>query len=633
MPHIACNGGALELSFSDSPKLLDDFRTKLYLKSILGLEYNGKSSYLGPNIDNLIQSAILIRDISRYLNDSGQQCTFDQTAQSILNGLMNSDGELKDDMQKGSHIKKDTPNSITPPDFIRPLKPYQMRSVMLTTDLKNSANFSVPGSGKTAIAYAAYSILKQKGVITKLIVIGPRSSFMPWEDEYKECFGKIPNSLRVIGLSREEFKEEANGAELILMTYQMASSINSSLIEFMSKVNCLLVLDESHNIKRFDGGVWAASILKIAPYARRRLILSGTPMPNTLLDLWSQFTFLWPFKNLLGEAQSFKRLAESRGGTENVRQLVDPFFCRITKKELDLPAPEFKPIIVPLRPIQNALYQRLAVQTLAEINDAPADKSKLREWRRAKMIRLLQAASNPALLAEYSEEFRIPPLSTGGLPVVSLIENYTDHEMPSKLVKAVELANEVVAAGEKVIIWTTFVQNVKTLEKMLHDKRPITIYGDIPKDSSEDEFVNRERRIREFKADMNPRVLIATPNSCAESISLHKICKKAIYLDRTFNAGQYIQSLDRIHRLGLDPEDKITYYLLIGKGTIDDVINTRLREKYQRMLNMLNDELPIMDLEVQVSEMSDSDFEKDFASVISYLQSAQNGNSYAQQFE
>ena len=117
---------------------------------------------------------------------------------------------------------------------------------------------------------------------------------------------------------------------------------------------------------------------------------------------------------------------------------------------------------------------------------------------------------------------------------------------------------------------------------------PTTIFGSIPTGDDEDS-ATREGRIRQFHNDPECRVLIANPQACGEGISLHKACHHAIYLDRNFNAAHYLQSVDRIHRLGLskDTLTEITY--LISSDTIDGIIMKRLSEKTERMADVLND--------------------------------------------
>ena len=72
----------------------------------------------------------------------------------------------------------------------------------------------------------------------------------------------------------------------------------------------------------------------------------------------------------------------------------------------------------------------------------------------------------------------------------------------------------------------------------------------------ENDFDTREGKIKRFHTDDTCKVLVANPAACSEGISLHKVCQNAIYLDRSFNAAHYMQSEDRIHRLGLAPDAK-----------------------------------------------------------------------------
>jgi SNF2 family DNA or RNA helicase len=122
-------------------------------------------------------------------------------------------------------------------------------------------------------------------------------------------------------------------------------------------------------------------------------------------------------------------------------------------------------------------------------------------------------------------------------------------------------------------------------------------------------------------------LLIANPGACAESISLHRVCKHAVYLERTFNGAQYMQSLDRIHRLGLGPGDHVHYHLLHAQGTVDEVIDKRLEEKKQRLESLLEDDLVRVDLD-ETGEMSEPDEEaKDFESLIAHLRAKHAGPS------
>src|SRR4029077_2611960 len=117
----------------------------------------------------------------------------------------------------------------------------------------------------------------------------------------------------------------------------------------------------------------------------------------------------------------------------------------------------------------------------------------------------------------------------------------------------------------------------------------------VPKDETEDVEFNREKIISEFKHSADHNILIANPSACAESVSLHKACHHAVYFDRTFNGAHYMQSLDRIHRVGLERDDKVHYHILQMTDSIDIVIDERLEEKQKRMLMLLDDDFGVLD--------------------------------------
>ena len=107
--------------------------------------------------------------------------------------------------------------------------------------------------------------------------------------------------------------------------------------------------------------------------------------------------------------------------------------------------------------------------------------------------------------------------------------------------------------------------------------------------------VEREDTINLFNNPSNNdfNVIIANPFSVAESISLHKGCHNAIYLERDYNCSNFIQSKDRIHRVGLDKNQLTKYFYIISKDSIDEVINDSLHTKIVRMEQIINDDIPL----------------------------------------
>jgi SNF2 family DNA or RNA helicase len=106
---------------------------------------------------------------------------------------------------------------------------------------------------------------------------------------------------------------------------------------------------------------------------------------------------------------------------------------------------------------------------------------------------------------------------------------------------------------------------------------------------ADENAVTRESELERFRTDPTCGVLLANPAAAGEGISLHHWCHHAIYLDRTFNAGHFLQSQDRIHRLGLDEATVTKFTLLISDGTVDQTVDSRLRTKVQALSMLMND--------------------------------------------
>ncbi len=488
----------------------------------------------------------------------------------------------------------------------RKLLNHQVIAVQRAVSLGNAADFSVPGSGKTTTALCAFSLARAHGDVQKLLVVGPISSFAPWEDEIESCLGTSLRVKRLVGTQRDRdiLLHNLDDVDVILCTYQMATREVDNLRDVLLRHPCMFVLDEAHNIKRYAEGVWAEAMLQLAPFARKRMILTGTPAPRSVFDLWTQFTFLWPSGAAVGSRAAFERTL-MLDGPQAVGDSVRPLFHRTRKADLGLPPPTFS--IVPIEqadwpPLQRRAIRLLEVRTLKDLqtlNLRDRDLRALLQWRKARMVRLLMAASNPALLAGH--EPNVDDLALDEIDEIpelqDLVRNYNQVERSAKVSWVTSKARELVEAGQKVVIWTSFVGNIKLLEVLLADHDPLLVYGELRPFEEEDDSpseISRERNIRRFKSSKDRPILIANPAACAESISLHKVCQAAIYLDRTFNCGQFMQSLDRIHRVGLPPDAKVSYYIPVMNCAVDRLVDHRLTARQRFLYTLMLDEaLPI----------------------------------------
>lgn len=500
----------------------------------------------------------------------------------------------------------------------RILYPLQMLSAYHLSFSQNGCNFSVPGAGKTSVVYGAYAYLKNLPVenvkhIDRLVIIGPLSCFAPWELEYEECFGVKATSKRLVGnVPLEEKKQylyNDDPADITLLSYASVASIKDELQFFLSKHKAMVVLDEAHKIKNTKGGITAQAVLELAAKAKARIVLTGTPAPNGYVDLLNLFKFIWPTKDIIKfQAGQLKDMSKT-SGDPRVKTLLDsimPYFIRVRKSDLGITPPtEHPPIIVPMDNSQRKVYDFIEKRYVTELANN-IDKRFVNSVSGAKVIRLMQVATNPTLLNMALSSFtELEGLDTTLLKedtqFIREIMQYQELEIPSKFVKCAELVKTIISKGEKVIIWACYIRNIIDLQKYLEQEGipARTLYGATPvagdgmdEDDELYEFT-REAIIKQFHEPYSPfKVIIANPFAVGESISLHKVCHNAIYLERSFNAAHFIQSKDRIHRYGLPEGTQTNYFYLVSENSIDETIHRRLKEKEERMLEII-ESMPI----------------------------------------
>jgi len=520
----------------------------------------------------------------------------------------------------------------------RSLYPLQMLSAYHLAFAQNACNFSVPGAGKTSIVYGAYAFLNSfmddhPKYINKLLIVGPLSSFGPWELEYSECFGKQPNVKRLSsGISRDEkiaYLHSKYTAEITLISYASLSSFIDELKFFLRNNKVMMVLDEAHKAKNTSGGITAEAVLDLSNNCSARVVLTGTPAPNGYEDLYNMFKFIWPNKNIIGFQVNQLKDMSSRNNESRVDRLINnisPFFIRIKKSDLNIPSATINPRIeVDMGLVQKRIYDFIEQKYIDSIiNDKSLDVSSRFKslLAQAKVLRLMQAATNPSMLKvplkEFFEEEYYPEEAYEAINdsnVLQEIITYESREIPSKYNATLEIIKKLLDAGEKVIVWATFIHTIEEFGNYLleHGIASQKLYGAIPveKDKIEEEIsdniITREKIIAEFNKDScEYKVLIANPHAIAESISLHKACHNAIYIERSFNAAHFVQSKDRIHRYGLKPGTKTNYYFIVSKYTIDETIDERLRKKEIRMTEIM-ESMPIPLFDNISSELGDED--------------------------
>lgn len=478
--------------------------------------------------------------------------------------------------------------SIVSKELSRPLREIQMWSAFYMHEMKHAANFSVPGAGKTSMIYGVFAYLNSLEVnkVDKIIMIGPKNSFLSWKLEFIENF-QNRKDLKVLDIHETItnefiFQMDSGSKNLILVNYESLQRYESALFNIIDN-RTMLVFDEVHKIKGITSK--RAQVAKrISINAGHKYVLTGTPIPNSYKDVFNFLNILYSeeykmfFNFKINELENPDSLE-----CEIINDKLYPFFWRTTKEELGVtPANQDKVIRVQAtyteQQIINLLYRKYGHSPFLLY------------------IRLIQAASNPELLfksIDYNEmygdelDFDFLPKNDNIVLTEDEVSSIKNVSVTSKYLDAIQLAENLYEEGKQTIIWCMFVSTIDKVQRDLSRKgiNSAVIYGNTPQKE-------REQLIEKFKKH-EIDTLITNPHTLAESVSLHKNCHDAIYLEYSFNLTHMLQSRDRIHRLGL-PDGQYTqyYYFMLegerdGRNTIDEKIYIRLKEKEERMINAI----------------------------------------------
>jgi len=477
--------------------------------------------------------------------------------------------------------------------FVRILKPFQLRNLAKLLLLPHGADFSVPGAGKTTVALANFTLQRASGVVQKMVVVAPIAAFEAWKTDSVACLA-LPPKITVHGGPGSVIPRNT---ELLLTNYNRVAADFERIRRFVDAQPTQVVLDEAHRVKRGAAGVHGRAVLDLAYVARRRDILTGTPAPQGAGDLIALMRFLYPGQDraILPPNAYNDSMGRDPDVVRQTSDAIHRYFVRTPKSHLGIRDPQWDPVVRPLSPIQGAIYAALVGRYHGALA-LPAD-SRRRFTKLGRVVMyLLEAATNPALITAGSdvddeEGFAHPPLElTGNEPLGSLLRDYSQYEKPWKYQFVIDAVAAAASRGEKVLVWSTFVRNLKALARELAPFNPAVVHGRIPpEDSAPPGSLTREAELNRFRNDPACSVLLANPAAAGEGISLHHWCHHAIYVDRTFNAGHFLQSQDRIHRLGLSPEVETRFTLLISEESIDAVVDDRLREKVTALAKLMND--------------------------------------------
>jgi len=414
--------------------------------------------------------------------------------------------------------------------------------------------FDEQGLGKSKMVIDALCSNIESHEIEGALIICKKTLLSTWKNEVLKHSHLFPVVL--YGSKRQKGRLFLTYAHFYIVNYESVLQ-ELELIQLVLKhKNFAIVLDESQKIKNPDAKTTRA-ILSLKDMSKKKIIITGTPIANKPEDIWSQFYFLDGGKTMGNDFNSFKKkyslklkeqstLKKYENGLSVLREKIDTVSVRRTKDILELPEKRYIDVTVELAPRQRQIYDVAKRELYYEVKEEKG-KSIIEEIENylVKLLRLIQIASNPGLI----------------------VDDYD--ETPSKFLKLDEMVYEIIKEDEKVIVWTSFRKNVRTLRARYKNLGALMLFGEI-------RIEDRDNVIRKFMSLPKSKVLIANPAAAKEGLTLTS-ANNAIYLDRNFKMDDYLQSQDRIHRIGQTKRCNIMK--LVARNTIDEYTDEILAKK------------------------------------------------------
>ncbi len=412
------------------------------------------------------------------------------------------------------------------------------------------------GLGKTIQVIALLLHLKHENRLKKpSLIVVPLTVLFNWESEFKRFAPK----LRIMAYEgqrsdREALAQKFESFDVILLSYGILLQDQSVLQKMIWEY---AILDESQKIKNPQTKTYqAVETLK----ASNRLCLTGTPVENSVIDLWSQFNFLNP--GMLGSVKQF----ESRFGGDGVdgspqievlRRLIHPFVLRRRKEEVLEELPDRTDIIqyIEMTENQHLIYNKwlehYRIKIFQEVDTHGLPKARLKILEALTYLR--QLACHPGILD----------------PEIDLMDS-------GKVQLLEEMLEEILVEGHKVLIFSQFVRFLALVKKILDQKKWKYEYLD-------GSTRNRERVIRSFQEKSEVRIFLISLKAGGLGLNL-TAADYVIHLDPWWNPAVEQQATDRAHRIG--QMNRVFVYKYIVKNSVEEKI-LLLQEKKKQISDHL----------------------------------------------
>ena len=400
------------------------------------------------------------------------------------------------------------------------------------------------GLGKTLQVLALLQYQKEKGQEGPNLIVVPTSVLPNWQREVQK-FVPDMQQLIIYGSRREGLFNEIPNRDLVLTTYALLRRDLEGLKQY--KYNCV-ILDEAQNIKN-PNTITSRSVRKLD--SKFRVCLSGTPIENNLLELWSLFEFLMP--GFLGSQNSFQKgfVKPIKEGDEEsleyLRNRVKPFILRRSKTDVASELPpkveniHYAALIDEQKELYTSLAKKLKEQVMQKVDDQGIDQSKMSILDA--LLKLRQLCCHPRLL-----KLDMPGVNTN---------------MPSgKFDTFKDLVNSIIEDGHKVLVFSQFVQ-------MLHIMRSWLNMNKIPFSYLDGATKDRYEQVERFNQDANVPIFLISLKAGGTGLNL-TAADYVIHYDPWWNPAVEDQATDRTHRIG--QTKKVFSYKLICENTVEEKI-------------------------------------------------------------
>lgn len=437
--------------------------------------------------------------------------------------------------------------------------PFQREAVEAIKLLKYAGVFHEQGLGKTKIAIDTALYWLQTKAVDSIIIVTKKGLVPNWLRELKQHTHLNPRIINQDG--RSNFYAFNSPSRLYVTHYEAIISEKNRIKLFQKSRTTAVILDEAHKIKNPESKV-ATVFHELATGFKRRLILTGTPVANRTFDIWSQIYFLDQGASLGSDFAEFKRLydlpnvedmtdeelAEYERRMSELYGQIAAFTVRETKTgtALVLPRKEYVTHQAEWEGVQHEMYLAYRDELAAIVVREGIPTEDRADELLKRILRLIQIASNPSVIDQ----------------------GYGN--VPGKFPILESIVGEIVDAGEKAIVWTSFTANAEWLRKKLSMFNAVQVHGKMAMD-------DRECSLMKFMTKDECKVLIATPGAAKEGLTL-TVANHVIFYDRTFSLDDYLQAQDRIHRIS---QEKTCYvHNIMMESSVDEWIDVVLEAKH-----------------------------------------------------